>query len=136
VSGAQSQLDQAKLSRDRATLRAPFAGTIVVSNLDPGDNSAAAQFGGVVFRLVDTSKLHLDVNVSESDVSKVRVGQTGQVLIDALNGAAIGGRVTYIAPAATVVQNVRTYLVKIALPANNPQIRVGMSATVVIQVDK
>lgn len=133
VETAQAQLAQAELDRDRATLHAPFDGIIDSSNVDPGDNASAASNNGVAFRLVDPSKLHIDVGVSESDVSRVRVGQTAQILADALDGQEIVGKVTYIAPAATVSGNIRTYLVRVVPDDGNAPLRVGMSVTVVIK---
>jgi len=129
VAQAEAQLTAAKLSRDKAVLRAPFDGIITNVGVVVGDNAAAAGATSA-FTLVDDSQLHLEVNISESDVAQVKEGQTAQVTIDALGTDVITGTVEYIAPAATVVQDVTTYLVRVELPDNNTGVRVGMNASI------
>jgi HlyD family secretion protein len=132
VSQAQAQLNAAKLNRDKALLRAPFDGVITTVNVSVGDSASSAGATGAPLTIVDESKLHLDVNVSERDVSQLSKGQAATVVIDALGTDVITGTVSYIAPAATVVQNVTTYRVRVDLPKQNKAIRVGMNATVEI----
>jgi HlyD family secretion protein len=136
VSQAEAQLAAAKLNLDKAVLRAPFDGIITAVNVSPGDNVGGASASGAPFTLVDRTKLHLDVSVSESDVAQLKEGQSAQVTIDALGTDVISGTVRYIAPAATVTQNVTTYRVRIDLPTQNQAIRVGMNATVDIATDQ
>lgn len=131
VSQAEAQLTAAQLSRDKAVLRAPFDGIITGVNVVVGDSpTAAAGSGDAAFTLVDAAELHLEVNVSEGDIAQVSEGQTAEVTIDALDTDVITGTVDYIAPAATVVQNVTTYLVRVALPDNNDAVRVGMNTSI------
>ena len=84
--------------------------------------------------MVDARQRHVDVSIAESDVAQVQPEQLAQVTLDALGSEPITGTVTYIAPSATVVQNVTTYTIRVALPQDNPAIRVGMSASVAIGV--
>jgi HlyD family secretion protein len=135
VSQAEAQLTAAKLNRDKATLRAPFPGIITAVNVSMGDSAASGSNGGA-FTIVDASKLHLDVSVSESDVAQVKLNQTAQVTIDALGTEVISGTVTYIAPAATLVQNVTTYRVRVDLPQDNKAVRVGMNASIEIATNE
>jgi HlyD family secretion protein len=130
VAQAEAQLEAAKLSRDKAVLRAPFSGIVTAVNISVGDSAATAGAAGAAITIVDASELHLDVSVSENDVAQLREGQRAQVQIDALGSEVIEGVVSFVAPAATVVQNVTTYLVRVDLPATNDAIRVGMNATV------
>ncbi|HEY0602870.1 MAG TPA: efflux RND transporter periplasmic adaptor subunit [Herpetosiphonaceae bacterium] len=132
VSQARAQLQSAKLSRDKAVLKAPFDGVVTGVNVDVGDSATSSAASGAPITIVDDSKLHLDVNVSERDVAQLRKGQSAQVVIDALGTDVITGTLSYVAPAATVVQNVTTYLVRIDLPKQNEAIRVGMNASVEI----
>jgi HlyD family secretion protein len=132
VSQAEAQLRSAKLNRDKAVLKAPFDGVVTVVNISIGDSATTTGTTGAPITVVDTSKLHLNVNVSERDVAQLRKGQQAQVVIDALGSEVITGTLSYVAPAATVVQNVTTYLVRIDLPKENEAIRVGMNASVEI----
>ncbi|WP_026370001.1 efflux RND transporter periplasmic adaptor subunit [Kallotenue papyrolyticum] len=130
VAQAEAQLEAAKLNRERAVLRAPFSGIVTEVNIAVGDLAASAGAAGAAIVLVDDSQRYLEVSVSENDVVQIREGQSAQVRFDALETRPITGTVSYIAPAATVVQNVTTYAVRIDLPQVDTAIRVGMNATV------
>ncbi len=139
---AEAQLEQAERSLDQATLRAPFAGTVIAVNVAEGDNSAAA--GGISatggtnapITIADTSRFYVEANINEADIAGVQNGQTAQITVDALNSDPVTGTVSYIAPAAATVQNVTTYRVEIDLPQGIENLRIGMSASVDINQDE
>ena len=133
VRQAQAQVAAAKLDRDRTTLKAPFDGVVTAVNVSSGDTVGAAAANAPI-TVVDARQRHVDVSVAESDVAQIRPEQLAQVTLDALGSEPITGTVTYIAPSATVVQNVTTYTIRVDLPEDNPAIRVGMSASVAIGV--
>jgi multidrug efflux pump subunit AcrA (membrane-fusion protein) len=85
---------------------------------------------------VDRSKLHIAVNLSETDAAKVVVGQPVTLTFDALPNVTLTGKVATIAPAATVSQNVVTYPVQIEFDPGTTAVKVGMSATADIQTQK
>lgn len=124
---AQAALDAAKLDRANAELRAPFDGVVAAININPGDPSSVA--GQVPARVIDISKLHVDVNVNDIDIGHVSVGQAVQVFSDASPSQAHAGKVSTVAPAATVSGNLRTYLVSVALD-NQDGLLPGMSVRV------
>jgi len=124
---AQAALGSAKLSRANAELRAPFDGVVAEVNIAPGDPSSVA--GQVPIRIVDISTLHIDVSVNSADIGRVTQGQAVQVIADAATTTVYPGKVTYIAPAATVSGNVSSYLVNVALN-NQAGLRPGMSVRV------
>ena len=132
---AQAGLESAKLTLAKGTLKAPFAGVVAQVNIDVGDIAGGASPLPAV-QIVDISELRVEVNVSDTDVARVREGMGAVVTIDAIPGQALEGKVTYIAPTATVVGNVRTYAVRVTLDQNHPAgLRAGMSARVAISVD-
>ena len=133
VAQAEAQLETAKLNLDRATLFAPFDATIGTVNIVPGSivgaNTAAAT-------LVDRSSLHVDINMSETDVAQVQTGQPVQLTFDALPGAVASGIVQTIAPTSTVQQNVVTYLVQVGFNPGATPIKLGMTANANITVQQ
>ena len=71
--------------------------------------------------LVDQSKLHVDVSLSETDAAKVQVGQPVTLTFDALPDATLSGTVATVAPVATEEQNVVTYAVQVEFdPGETP----------------
>lgn len=136
---AQAQLRQAELSLENATLRAPFAGLVTEVNISPGDTmpgGTGMAGGSAPIIIADTSSYYVELNIGEIDIVSVAVDQRAIVEIDALNENSIEGTVRYVAPAATVVQNVATYRVEIDLPDGIDNLRIGMSALVDITQDE
>jgi multidrug efflux pump subunit AcrA (membrane-fusion protein) len=86
--------------------------------------------------IVDRSKLHIEVNLSETDAAKVQAGQPVTLTFDALPNVALTGTVATIAPAATVSQNVVTYPVQVEFDPGDTPVKVGMSATADIQIQR
>jgi HlyD family secretion protein len=113
VAQAQAALDLAQFNRTQAELKAPFAGLIAEVNIDVGDPSSSA--GAAAIRLIDASALTAEVDVSDVDIAGVRVGQPASMFVQSLPQATFTGKVIYIAPAATVNGNVRSYMVRIGI---------------------
>lgn len=127
VAQATSALELARINRERAELRAPFDGVVAVVNIDPGDPTPTGNQSAM--RVVDVSKLHVDVQISDVDIAKVKVGQKAAVRADALPETTFSGSVTYIAPTTTTSGTLRTYLVRITLDKQD-DLRAGMSVRV------
>ena len=108
---------------------APYDGVISIVNIDPGDPSTST--GQAAIKIVDVSQLKIDSNVSDLDIPKVKLGQKVQLYADAIPGKPFTGKVSYIAPTATLSGNVRTYLVRITLDPQQ-ELRAGMSVRVQI----
>ena len=130
VAQAQAALELARINREHAELRAPFDGVIAAVNVDPGDPSATGQQPAI--KVVNVSSLHVDAQISDVDIVQVSVGQAVEVRADAAPDKVYQGKISYIAPTATTVGTIRTYLVRVTL--DDPQgLRAGMSARVDIK---
>ncbi len=127
IAQAQAGLEQARINRERAELRAPFDGIVSKVNIDPGDQSAAG--GQPPIKLVDVSTLHVDVQISDIDIVMVQIGQIATIRVDAAPSKTYNGKISYIAPVATTVGTIRTYLVRVTLD-NQEGLLAGMSAQV------
>jgi HlyD family secretion protein len=130
---AQVAVDTAQANLDDAVLKAPFAG--VVSGVDIVSGSTVSANTSAV-TLVDQSKLHIEVSLSETDAAKVQVGQPVTLTFDALPDTTLNGTVTSVAPVATEEQNVVTYAVQVQFDPGQTAVKVGMSVTADIQVDQ
>ena len=119
--------DYAQKQLDRATLSAPFAGTITSLPVDEGDTVGAPT---IISHLVELGWLELKVQVDEIDIPGVKIGQRAIVKVDALPDTSFAGRVSYITPIPRKESGVTLFDVKIALDsANNTGLRAGMSAS-------
>jgi HlyD family secretion protein len=113
IKQAQSALDSARLSRERAELHAPFAGIINSINIDSGDPSSPS--GAIPIYMLDVSALHVDVDINDVDIGKIKLGQRVTLFADAMSDARYTGHVSFIASSATATGNARTYVVRITL---------------------
>jgi HlyD family secretion protein len=135
VAQAEANLAKAKLNRQQAQLVAPFGGTIAAINVKVGDTVGSAN-STTAIALVDTSSFHVDVNISEADLARLKVGQPVEIELDALPGQKLSGTLDYIAPTATVEQNVTTYRAQVNLQPTDQPLRVGLTAAVAIITDR
>jgi RND family efflux transporter MFP subunit len=117
---AQAALSQARTSLDYTRIRAPFEGVVTEKKADSG---TLASPGMPIFTVEDVHRYRLEATVNENDLRYVRTGQQVSVAIDALDNAAVNGRVVQIVPAADSAS--RTFLVKIDLPTDT-RLRSGL----------
>ncbi len=133
VKNAQIALDQAKSNLNKAQLIAPFDGVVADLNIQAGQQSSASAQPLI---LVDLSRLEAQVNISETDLPRIKVGETVQVTFDALPGQTFSARVAKVALVGTTTQGVVNYPVTIALDQTDKQIRPGMTANVTVVVEQ
>lgn len=131
----EMQLKEAKDSLDKATTYSPIAGTITSLTSELGDRVVGTgQFEGTeIMRVADLSQMEIRVDVSESDIVQVKIGDPATIEIEAIPDHEFEGLVSEIANSATGGKNssdqLTTFLVKVRLVAPSPQIRPGMTAT-------
>ncbi len=132
VAQAESQLQMALLDREYAELTAPFDGVVSIVNIDPGNSVSPA--GQPAMRLVDLRELYVEVDITDTDIARITPGQRADILVEAFPDRTFRGRVSYIAPSATVKSGVRTFKVQITL--DNPEgLKDGMSARVELHTE-
>jgi membrane fusion protein YbhG len=148
VDTARAQLAQAEASLVQARARladtrieAPMDGVVLRKNLEPG---ATAAPGAAIVTLVDPSDLWLRAYIAETDLGRVRIGQTARVTVDAFPGQPFEARVTEVASAAEFTpRNVQTqkervnlvFRVKVAIANPDGRLKPGMPADAVIATD-
>ena len=126
-------LAQAQLNLDHTRITAPVDGTIESRNMDVGQTVAASFQAPVIFLIAqDLTKMQVDTNVGEADVSAIRLDQQANFTVDAYPGQVFTGKVWQIRQAPINVQNVITYDVVIAV--SNPDLKLfpGMTANATI----
>jgi HlyD family secretion protein len=135
VDQAKANLDSAKLKLKNATIVAPFSGVVADVPVTKGQTVAAST---TIAELVDDRAYHVDMNVGEADITRVKVGQSVDLTFDALSGQVYTGTVTYVAPKATTQNGVVSYLATVAVDpkAVGGDLRPGLSATAAAIVER
>ena len=92
----------------RTVPRGPRQGALVAraARVRPHRRAARARRSQMI---VNTGTMTMTVAFSESDVGKLKVGQTATVTPDALSGVELGAHVTAISPVGTTSSNVVSY---------------------------
>lgn len=132
VSALEARIAAAQSTLDMAEIKAPFAGTVTDSSGKPGDQ---VNPGKTSFRIDDLSHLLVDMNVSEVDINRIKVGQTVSMTFDAIQGKAYSGVVTVVDPVGTAIQGVVEFPVTIEITNPDADVKPGMTAAVNIVVN-
>ncbi len=135
IAEAKAGLSLAEASRAQAALRAPVDGVITDVAVSEGESSSprtttAYQPQGTSAVKMISIYAEVEVDVAESDVAKLKVGQAAEVTLDAFgDDRTFAGTLVWISPAETTVQDLVYYKARVALTEQNNDIRPGMTAT-------
>lgn len=133
----QAQLEQADLDLQHTKIYAPVDGTVIARNMDKGQTVAASFSAPTLFNIAqDLTKMQVDAQIDESDVSRVQVGQDVTFTVDAYPGQPFHATVFQIRQNPTNIQNVITYDTVIRVSNDDLKLFPGMTANVRISVDR
>jgi HlyD family secretion protein len=98
-----------KYNLDQVTLVAPFDGIVTRRNIEEGENVVVGTMnnaGTQLLTIADMSVIEAEVEVDETEIPTVRIGQIAKITIDALPGRSFTGKVTEIgnSPLQTTAQ--------------------------------
>lgn len=109
---AKAALAEMKTRQSRMTVRAPVSGRILERTVRPGDVA-----GGTTtwFRIARDGLVELDAQLNETDVAKIRPGQTVSVSLP--SGATVNGQVRLVSP--RIDPNTKLAGVRVRLPVRD-----------------
>ncbi|NOH14011.1 MAG: HlyD family efflux transporter periplasmic adaptor subunit [Chloroflexi bacterium] len=132
ISSYEAMVSAAQAAADAIYLEAPFAGTATRLEVQAGD---PINSGELAVRLDDLSTYFVDVEILEVDRNKVEVGQSVEVVFDALPGQIYAGEVSTISQANSTTEEIASYSVSIVLLETDEAFRPGMTASISIFVE-
>ena len=132
----EAGLDQARHNLSRCTITAPMAGLVTRLNVKEGESAIMGTInnpGTVLAVISDLGLLEARVQVDETEVVKVAVGQLAKIEIDAFPDTSFVGHVTEIGNSPILTgagtgQQAVDFEVKIALDNRVPDVRPGLTA--------
>ena len=132
LAAAQANARNADVAVDYTQIRAPFDGVILSKSANVGDLvtpfSSATDSKGAVVSMADMSTLEVEADVSESSLSKIKVGQPAEIVLDALPDIRFRGHISRTVP--TVDRAKATVMTKVSFDAIDPRVLPEMSAKV------
>ncbi len=120
---ATASVAQLKATLDKKRILAPFAGTIGIRQVDPGDYLSP---GATIATLQDLSRLHVDFFLPEQSAPQVALGQRVRVSVAAYPGEWFDGSISAINP--KVEDQTRNLQVRATLANPEERLLPGMFA--------
>ncbi|MEM9600534.1 MAG: efflux RND transporter periplasmic adaptor subunit [Pseudomonadota bacterium] len=123
VDGARASLKQAQIELSNIVLRAPFDGIYEMRMAEVGDYLAPGQ---PCARIVELDPLKLDVELTETQVGSITMGQ--RVDIRLATGQTGTGKVAFVESVANPAT--RTFGMEVSVPNDDGALKAGVSATI------
>lgn len=133
----QAVLSSARYDLTKVRIESPIDGIVTRRNIEQGEMVVIGTMnnaGTVLLTLADMSVIEAEVEVDETDIPFVRIGQTAKVTIDALPDKEFTGKVTEIgnSPIQTAGQTgtqATNFKVVVTLDSQIPEVRPGFTCT-------
>lgn len=152
VKSAEATLAEANRNLKRTTIYAPRAGTITKLGVELGERvvGTAQMAGTELLRIADLRAMMVEVEVNESDINRISIGDSVDITIDAFNQRIFPGNVIESAYTALeksqTTEQVTSFKVKVLIDTTSytdlltrgqvSPFRPGMSASVEIKTRK
>jgi HlyD family secretion protein len=133
---AGTDLENARLRLQDATVRAPIAGTVLEKPVAVGQMIASATSsvsgGTTILKMADLRRIRVRALVPESDIGGVRAGMPAAISVDAYPNRRFEGRVEKVEPQAVVQQSVTMFPVLLSIDNEEGLLLPGMNGEVVV----
>ena len=136
---ARSAYQRAIEDLGRTTIRAPMDGFVTALNVEKGETAVMGTMnfqGSVLMVIGDLSEMVAEVEVAESEVVPLALGQAATIHLDALGDAALVGKVVEIGSSGVKQGDVVKFKVKVGLDAPDKRVKPGMTARVEIVTER
>jgi HlyD family secretion protein len=138
VKTGRARLEKAEDNLAKTHIQAPMEGVITYLSAEVGEIAQAQTAftqGKTLMVISDLSVFEVDVDVDETEIAKVELGQDAKIRVDAFQDTSFDGAVTEIGNSALVAgqgtENYSTsFRVKVRFTETGVAVRPGMSATV------
>jgi len=118
------------LDLEKTILKSPQNGIVSKVNVEEGENLAA--FASAI--TIIAAEREIEASVPESEINKIKLDQEAEITFDAVADEIFKGKVALIEPAATVIEGVTYYKIRIVFDDPDFMIKSGMSADINIKI--
>ena len=125
VQQAQDSLEAAQQDRADLKVYAPITGVISTVTATEG---TVVNSGATILTVLDDSTLNLPVQIDETEIAGVKVGQSAEVTLDAFDGQTFTGKVVRVSPGATASSGISVFTATVGLANPGGTLRSGMTA--------
>jgi len=136
VAGLRAAEDQL----EKTVFHSPISGVVTRLNIEKGENVVTGtmnQPGTVLMTISDLSHMEVEVEIDETDVVDVEMGQRAEIDVEALADTVLVGRVTEVGNSGITSmggtqEEVTNFLVTVLVDSAHEALKPGMTATVEI----
>lgn len=140
----QANLESAQYDLSKVRIVSPIAGLVTRRNIEEGETVVTGTMnnaGTVLLTIADMSIIDTEIEVDETDVPHIQIGQPANVTIDAIPNKTFPGRVTEVgnspiqatgAPAQAATGRATNFKVVVTINGEVPNVRPGFTCTAVI----
>jgi HlyD family secretion protein len=134
----QATLESARTDLSKVRIESPINGIVTRRNIEEGETAVVGTMnnaGTVLLTIADMSVIEAEVEVDETDIPAVQIGQPATITIDAMPGKTFTARVTEIgnSPIQTTGQNAATqatnFKVVVTVEGEISEVRPGFTCT-------
>jgi HlyD family secretion protein len=133
VQQMKAALDYAQTQLAATEIKAPVAGTVLERIVERGEMVSPSAFGGSgartsVVDLADLTDLQIELDISQSDFARLKMGQRAEIIPEAFSNLRYTGFIEEIAPEANRAKS--TVQIKVKVENPNEHLRPEMNARV------
>lgn len=131
---AEADVALARITLERCTVRAPYAGVVSRRHAVRGETVAPGQ---PLVTLIDPDAVYLNALIDEVDIGRVEVGSSCEISLDAFPERPLAGRVIRVSPVVTGFANqTKTFAVRaVPLVPSSLPMKPGQSCDLRIHVE-
>jgi HlyD family secretion protein len=133
----QASLENAKYNLSKVRIESPINGIVTRRNIEEGETVVIGTMnnaGTVLLTVADMSDIEAQVEVDETDIPNVSIGQKAKITIDAVTGKSFAGHVVEIGNSpiqatGSAASQATNFLVKVKVDDQIPDVRPGFTCT-------
>jgi HlyD family secretion protein len=122
--------------RQVVNIFSPMDGVVIERPVELGETvtgSGSFNAGTVISTVADLATMLVKAGINEVDIGKIHLGQEARITLDAFPRVVFKGRISRIAPAARLDDQVKVFDVEIALDELGRELRTGMTANIEVR---
>jgi HlyD family secretion protein len=137
----ESNLDSAKYDLNKVRVVSPISGLVTRRNIEEGETAVVGTMnnaGTVLLEIADLSVIETEIEVDETEIPEIKIGQPAKITIDAIPDKTFPGKVTEVGnspiqvPGASAAQRATNFKVVVTIDGEVPGVRPGFTCTAVI----
>jgi HlyD family secretion protein len=134
----QASLENAKYNLSKVRIESPINGIVTRRNIEEGETVVIGTMnnaGTVLLTVADMALIEAQVEVDETDIPNVSIGQKAKITVDAIQNRSFAGHVVEIgnspiqAAGSTAASQATNFLVKVKVDEPIPEVRPGFTCT-------